>query len=1479
MYKIKLSPYQKTFYNEWKINPSGSEYNIVFDQSLSSNIDILELQNALIRFISDYAILNSHITRLNDGLYWMKNAQISQLKYFSENIQDSKQIKNYVSIPFDLENSELYRFAIFHEPAGSYRFILVFHHILVDGSSFDFIITEISKYYNNSTYKAEISVEDQLKHIAATTEKLNKQLELHAIDSKLFWSKRLADTEPLDLKFITRISNICDPTNTFKELRFNFTEEITFRLGILKDKYNISAYWYSQIIFATLLSKYTFQSKFAISYPILIKEQCGLIYGAHVNTNFFPYDIAKNTTPVDLIAQTLKLINDMKIGKFNHGYYPVNEIMANTNKEHLNVFFTQTNLKDAKFNFNGIKTIKINHEFNIDLSTKLLFEQEIKTQIINFRVRYNSAEIDEVILKKFLQHYKKLYLYVLNDLIQEKKDKFILQYPILDTAEYQQIMYERNKTYKLYPRDKTVDQLFEEQVKKTPTNIAIVCKNEKLTYQELNNQANQLANYLRDNYKIQGDDLVAFCLNRSKHILITMLAILKSGAGYVPIDPIYPDKRISYILEDTRAKVVFTNKEHANRLHQIVENFLDANKSKIEPIDNVNYQSVLAKYPPENLFQNTTNKNLAYVIYTSGTTGIPKGVMIEHMSVVNYLYNIKEKIFNNPGNVDFSTNISFDLTVTTTIGALCAGCKIYIYSGDVKDVDNYKNHLINNKINIIKVVPSYFELLINSLSETEITTIVLGGEKTSRSSISKVYKENLTIYDEYGPTEATVGSCLSNIYANGQISDYLTIGVPYNNYKIYVLDASLNPLPDGAIGELYIGGDGLARGYLNNPELTKAKFIANPYQSLDDKAQNTNNRLYKTGDLVRYLPNGNLEYLGRNDLQIKIKGFRIEPREIEEHINHYPGIKQSVVVTNTQLDNIDQVHFNEYLAAYYVSDYKLDETSLFNYLATKLPHYMLPEVLIHIIELPLTINGKLDKSALPGPNLTEHSDYVPPRNDLELKICNIYSELLKLSQEEVGINHDFFKLGGNSISAIHLVYRLQHEFKISLNDIFKFRTPARIAESVPIARENLRYKLKQMKLVYHKLSSYEEKDNVTMESKKLEYLQQIKQIKLTPQFKNIRSVLLTGVTGHLGSHILYQLLFETQYKIYLLVRASSDKDAYERVNDKFKFYFDGDLDNYKNRVTVLTADLRKPNLDLNPEQYNELVSNVDSIIHAAALVKHYGEYSAFYQTNVQATINLLELSKLTALKDFHYISTLSVLTNGYVPNYHYYIFTENDNEIILENNTNIYSQTKYEGELNVIKYRNFGINSNIYRVGNLSMNSTNYRNQVNIEENAFFTRVKTVINLGMIPKEMSEVEISPVDKTALAIIKLFNQGELSNQTYHVANPHRSNLFKLLKKCEDVNIRFTKFNRFIDNILTRLDNNSGISKQIELFMLHQVWLEEINLDTLTRIVILQDRTNFILNELGFCWPYITSEMLSDVINKSLVTKELYNKYIL
>ena len=534
-------------------------------------------------------------------------------------------------------------------------------------------------------------------------------------------------------------------------------------------------------------------------------------------------------------------------------------------------------------------------------------------------------------------------------------------------------------------------------------------------------------------------------------MIIAILGILKAGAAYVPMDPEYPDDRIKYILSDTNTNLVIANSIYTKRLNSI--------NSKVNtiPVDSKVFIKDLTKHSNTNpKVKDLTSKNLAYVIYTSGTTGKPKGVMIEHKGVVNYITNYTlHKIIEANDRVDVSSSIGFDLTVTTIINTLCCGAAMILYNQKLQDIISYKNYLNFHNITVIKLVPSYFILLLDDSTKINNKKIILGGEKVEESIIPKLesfYKKSsgdVTVYDEYGPTESTVGACLNVIY-HSLSKDYIphSIGKVLYNLTAYVLSECLSPLPIGAIGELYIGGAGLARGYLNNTKLTKERFISNPLQTKEEKKQGKNSRLYKTGDLVRWLPSGELEYIGRNDFQVKIRGFRIELGEIESILNLHGDVKQSAVLARR-----NEVTNTNYLIAYITSgDFKPSDIELQEFLKQKLPDYMIPTAIIYLDKLPLTLNGKLDRKALPDIELgSSTSTYVAPRNELETKVRDIFASVLGLEENKVGINDDFFKLGGDSIVSIQLVSRIRQHLNINyitIKDIFSYKTIAKLYDNI-----------------------------------------------------------------------------------------------------------------------------------------------------------------------------------------------------------------------------------------------------------------------------------------------------------------------------------------------------------------------------------------------------------------------------------------------
>ncbi|MBE9008373.1 amino acid adenylation domain-containing protein [Fortiea sp. LEGE XX443] len=571
-----------------------------------------------------------------------------------------------------------------------------------------------------------------------------------------------------------------------------------------------------------------------------------------------------------------------------------------------------------------------------------------------------------------------------------------------------------NATQRDYDLSQSLHELFTAQVERTPNAIAVTFEQQQITYQELNTKANQLAHYLQT-LGVKLETLVGVCVERSLEMVVCLLGILKAGGAYIPIDPEYPQERIAYMLEDSQVKVLLTQEKLLTQIpqHQAHTICIDTEWKKISTQPNTNLESGVK---PD---------NLAYVIYTSGSTGKPKGAMNTHKGICNRLLWMQETYqINSTDRVLQKTPFSFDVSVWEFFWTLLTGARLVIAQpGGHRDSSYLINLIIQEQITTLHFVPSMLQIFLASRGVekcTSIKRVICSGEALPLDLQNRFFKRlDCELHNLYGPTEAAIDVTFWQCQKNSNLKT-VPIGRPIANTQIYILDEDLRPVDFGAIAEIYIGGVGVARGYLNRPELTKEKFIPNPFKNSKFASQ----YLYKTGDLARYLPDGNIEYIGRTDYQVKIRGYRIEIGEVENVLALHPQVREAVIIART--DNTAEKQLIAYIT--YNSE-KPTLNSLHHFLKSQLPDFMIPAAFVMLEALPLTPSGKVDRKALPQPDIShfsESNDFVAPRNQVEAQLVKIWSEILNLPQ--IGVKDNFFALGGDSLKALHLISRIEQHF-------------------------------------------------------------------------------------------------------------------------------------------------------------------------------------------------------------------------------------------------------------------------------------------------------------------------------------------------------------------------------------------------------------------------------------------------------------------
>ncbi|MEH2220692.1 MAG: amino acid adenylation domain-containing protein [Nostoc sp.] len=1059
-----LSHGQQAMWFLYQIAPQSVAYNIFMTVRLCGELDLGAWHRAWQKIVESHSILRTTYTE-REGQpfqvvhpYQEVDIQVIDASLGSEDYL-KKQILAETDRPFNLESDRVLRVRLFTRSPQEHIQLLSMHHIAGDMWSFDILLNEFQIFYA----AAQNSVSDRILPLPRLSyiDYIHWQSEILASSRgeqlSTYWHKQLAGELPLlDLPLDKPRSRVQTYNGAYHLIELD--RELHQKLRQLADSEKTSLYRILLSAFFVLLHRLSGQADIVIGSPMAGRsgrEEFSEIVGYFTDPVVLRGNLAENPTFKEFLAQVRSTVSEAK----KHQDYPfswlVKQLVSERDPSRPPLF--QVAFTWQKHNwYKQTQNRSLEPEKTLLLMEPYLIagHQRGAAFDINLAVveagdslqlcwQYNTDLFDAAAIARMAENYQ-----ILLEGILFNPEQQVSELPLLTPKERHQLLFEWNNTEFKHPQDKCIHQLFEEQVRRTPDAIAVEFGTEQLTYNELNQRANKLARYLQT-LGVEPEVLVGIYVERSLFMLISILSILKAGGAYVPLDPAYPAERLTYILNDSQVSVLLTQQK-------LTAQIFDQN---LQVLCLDTDWEIVSQFNQENLVSNVQPENLAYIIYTSGSTGNPKGVLINHYNVVR-LFAATEAWFNfNERDVwTLFHSYAFDFSVWEIWGALISGGKLVIVPYLVsREPEAFYELLCQKQVTILNQTPSAFRQLIKAEESTKVAgnlqlrLVIFGGESLELESLKPWFERHgdtsPQLVNMYGITETTVHVTYRPLKITDLDTNASVIGRPIPDLQLYVLDKYQQLVPIGVKGEMYIGGASLARGYLNRPELTKERFIS--YSPLSSK-------LYKTGDLARYLPNGELEYLGRIDNQVKIRGFRIELGEIENAIASHPDVQESVVVVR------DDEPGDKRLVAYVVSNLEqhLKAGELRRFLKQKLPEYMIPAAFVQLEALPLTANGKVDRRVLPKPDTARpelEAAYQAPNTPEEKLLVDIWTQIL--GWEQVGIHDNFFALGGDSIRSIQVQSLAQkHGLSFSVAQVFQYQTIHELVQELKIA-DNFTIKL------------------------------------------------------------------------------------------------------------------------------------------------------------------------------------------------------------------------------------------------------------------------------------------------------------------------------------------------------------------------------------------------------------------------------------
>lgn len=1383
-------PLSFTQQRQWfldQLNPD-SQLNTIFGAvRLSGQLNISVLERSLREIVRRHALLRTVFLTQDEDLVQIIKPDIP----LPFNVLDLKTLPveareveiNHLATReqqwiFDLAQGPLLRVTVACLDEEEHVLTLVCHHIILDGWSLEVFLNELATLYiafaqGASSPLPELPV--QYADYACWQHELLQGIRLERLLA--YWKQRLNALPVLTLP----AARVRPPQTAFQAARLPLLlpATLTENLKELCLREGVTLYMVLLTAFQATLARYSGQHDIVVGTPTANRNRAELepLLGSFINTLVLRTDLSGNPT----FHEALQRVRAVALGAYAHQDLPFEKLIQELHPERdpsrnplFQVLFAFQNIPEQRISLPGLTPnfLSFGSEttiFDLDLT---MWESE--GELLG-GLKYNADLFDEPLIMRMRDD-----ILALLDLMIADVNLRIADRSLLTNDEQARLLRSWNATCRDYDCEVTLHQLFERQVEYTPDAVAVAFGDQALTYRRLNQLANQLAHHLRF-LEVGAGSMVAILLDRSLEMIPALLAILKAGGCYVPLEPGFPEAHIRWIMNALNISTIITQSSCLNSLaglpalkHIICldnASLYEIQSEALAVLPQVWTRLSLSHCPTTNPPTNITSNALAYVIFTSGSTGTPKGVMVRHQPVVNLIEWVNQTFaVSARDRVLFITSLCFDLSVYDIFGLLAAGGSIQVVANsDLHDPERLLDLLTTTPVTFWDSAPAALQMVPLAgdgpavVGRSSLRLVFLSGDWIPIKLPEQIRATfpNAEVVSLGGATEAVVWS---NFFRVREVApEWVSIpyGRPIQNASYYILDAYLNPRPIGVPGDLYIGGDCLATGYMGEPELTAQKFLPSPF------SEQPGMRLYKTGDLARYWPDGTMEFLGRSDTQVKIRGFRVELGEVEATLTRHPGVQ--VAVAEARRDASGE----KVLVAYVVphQDQSLVLAELRAYLQARLPAYMVPSSFVLLDALPTTANGKVDRRRLP--ELEEQMgqrnerSYVAPRTPIEEQMVAIWMDVLKLAR--LSIQDDFFLVGGHSLLAVQLVARIRSAWHISLplRDLFAYSTIAGLSERVEAAIRAQQADKPSSEPAVPEYPWYEDAELDPDFPSAITYVEQECQL---------QRIFLTNATGLLGSTLLEELLQKTSAQIICLVRARDKAAGYRRIKQALQQDYLW-RDEFSARIVPVCGDLAKPLLGLTAEAFEGLALEIDSVYHNGALFSNVLAYEELKNTNVLGMHNILKLATISKIIPVHYVSTLSVLSPLTLPPGS--PITEDE---ALEGHRDAllsgYDRSKWCAEKIIQLACERGMPVTIYRPGRLTGHSQTGAWRT---EDLVCRQIKGCIQLGGVPGVIfgDQLEMTPVDYVGQAIVALSLQHHVRGKAFHLLNDMNTNVEHLV----------------------------------------------------------------------------------------------------